>query len=68
MRLITSQNWARWKASMYWVLPTFVPPKLKSVFVRIGDCSTRRVGMLLGAVETSVVGVGGIGTAFYQVR
>src|SRR5216683_2626723 len=46
------QNPPRWNASVYCVVPTSVPPKLKSAFLRIGDlerhvsrsCKTAGVG------------------------
>src|SRR5215472_17041456 len=43
---ISDQNSARWKASVYWVVPTSTPPKLKSASLKMGDWASSSSGTL----------------------
>src|SRR5216684_6743768 len=50
------QNPPRWNASVYCVVPTSVPPKLKSAFLRIGDWAIIWSGTLADPAKTAGVG------------
>ena len=53
------QKLARWKASVAWVVPTSVPPKLKSAVWNSGDCLNTLTGTSLGeAIQVSSGAVG----------